>query len=109
MRALPLLILTLLPALAGAQHDPRRWDVRQRFVATAPCPATGQVARPCPGYEVDHRVPLCAGGADAIENLQWLSIAEHRRKTAAERPHCVARRKAARQIAPGSTIDRPDK
>jgi hypothetical protein len=24
-----------------------------------------------PGYVVDHRIPLCAGGADALHNLQW--------------------------------------
>lgn len=24
-----------------------------------------------PGYVVDHQIPLCAGGTDAAENLQW--------------------------------------
>ena len=34
-----------------------------------------------PGYEVDHIVPLCAGGADSPENMQLLTKRQHREKT----------------------------
>lgn len=34
-----------------------------------------------PGYQVDHIIPLCAGGEDAPENMQLLTVEEHRRKT----------------------------
>ena len=34
-----------------------------------------------PGYEVDHITPLCAGGADATYNMQWLSVSAHKHKT----------------------------
>lgn len=34
-----------------------------------------------PGYQVDHITPLCAGGADATYNMQWLSISAHKAKT----------------------------
>lgn len=34
-----------------------------------------------PGYEVDHIVPLCAGGADRPENMQLLTKRQHREKT----------------------------
>ena len=32
------------------------------------------------GYQVDHIVPLCAGGPDTPENMQLLSIEEHKAK-----------------------------
>lgn len=34
-----------------------------------------------PGYQVDHIIPLCAGGADTPENMQLLTVEEHQRKT----------------------------
>lgn len=34
-----------------------------------------------PGYQVDHIIPLCAGGPDTPENMQLLTIEEHREKT----------------------------
>lgn len=37
------------------------------------------------GYEVDHIIPLSQGGEDTPENMQLLTKAEHRRKTARER------------------------
>lgn len=33
------------------------------------------------GYQVDHIIPLCAGGPDTPENMQLLTIEEHREKT----------------------------
>lgn len=33
------------------------------------------------GYEVDHIIPLCAGGPDTPENMQLLTIEAHREKT----------------------------
>jgi hypothetical protein len=48
-----------------------------------PCPSTGLTSGACPGFQVDHAVPLCLGGprVDQISNLQWLSIEDHKRKT----------------------------
>ena len=36
-----------------------------------PCPATAKTAGACPGWVVDHIVPLCLGGADVPANMQW--------------------------------------
>lgn len=36
------------------------------------------------GYEIDHITPLKRGGCDSIENLQWISVEDHRRKSGAE-------------------------
>jgi hypothetical protein len=38
-----------------------------------------------PGYQIDHRVPLRKGGAYEPANMQWLSIEDHKAKTAGER------------------------
>jgi hypothetical protein len=43
-----------------------------------------------PGYVVDHRIPLCAGGADAIPNLIWQPVAASYVKDGFERRLCVA-------------------
>jgi len=37
------------------------------------------------GYEVDHIIPLSEGGADEPWNMQLLTVAEHKRKTASEK------------------------
>lgn len=40
----------------------------------------------CPvGYEIDHIIPLSQGGSDCPDNMQLLTIAEHRKKTGKER------------------------
>ena len=38
----------------------------------------------CPGYVVDHVVPLKRGGADAPENMQWQTTAEAKAKDKVE-------------------------
>lgn len=62
--------------------------VRADFQRTHPCPSTGRSSGPCPGYQVDHRIALCAGGADRAGNLQWLSLEAHRRKTRQDIAEC---------------------
>lgn len=37
------------------------------------------------GYEIDHIIPLSKGGTDCPDNMQLLTVAEHRKKTALER------------------------
>lgn len=39
------------------------------------CPATGLTTGACPGWALDHVVPLVCGGCDAVSNLQWLPLA----------------------------------
>lgn len=40
-----------------------------------PCPVTGRVSGACPGWAVDHVIPLACGGVDAPVNMQWLPTA----------------------------------
>lgn len=53
---------------------------RRAFQRGNPCPATGRISGACPGYVVDHLVPLKRGGADEPGNMQWQAVAEAKAK-----------------------------
>lgn len=88
--ALGLLIALFAGAALGGQ--PRSMAERAAFVRHHPCPSTGLNRGACPGWEVDHVLALCAGGADSRWNMQWLSVAEHRGKSRTDRAMCRALR-----------------
>lgn len=79
--ALALLLVAGLSADASAQR------VRSVAVHRAFLKATGY-PHGRPGWVADHIFPLCAGGKDAIENLQWQTIADARVKDRAEKRLC---------------------
>ena len=62
----------------------RSASARRDFRRVSPCPATGKAMGACPGYQIDHRVPLNKGGADDPANMEWLTTEQHKAKTAAE-------------------------
>lgn len=61
------------------------------FKRQQPCPSTGRSRGPCPGWIVDHITPLCAGGVDRPENMQWQTVAEAKIKDRQERIQCRRR------------------
>lgn len=76
-----------LVAFAAAAQDPRYCGTparapdgtiarsaaaRTQFVKLYPCPSTGKTAGACPGWAVDHVIPLACGGCDQVGNMQWL-------------------------------------
>lgn len=65
-------------------HIKRDPEVRREFEANHPCPSTGRPSGACPGYVVDHVIPLKRGGPDATTNMQWQTIEEGKAKDAVE-------------------------
>lgn len=63
----------------------RSAKARREFKKENPCPTTGKSRGSCPGYDIDHIIPLSRGGPDHPTNMQWLRIDEHREKTRKER------------------------
>jgi len=62
-------------------HEIPRWKdgsikrsdkVLQDFKKIHPCPVTAQTIGACPGWQINHIIPLAVGGCDSIINLQWL-------------------------------------
>jgi len=50
------------------------------FRETHPCPATGKIKGACPGYVVDHIVPIKRGGGDNPMNMQWQTVEDAKLK-----------------------------
>ncbi len=86
---LPLLALAQLPAHGepGAVNDPRYCGeplrdadgrikrsraVLREFAKVFPCPRTLEPVTSCPGWSINHTIPLASGGCDSQLNLQWL-------------------------------------
>ena len=80
----PLLALrALVFVLVSAIFSDPSWSKQHRshaaiaeFKCQYPCPATGAPRGLCPGYVIDHVVPLCAGGPDAPANMQWQTVVD---------------------------------
>lgn len=66
----------------------RSKEVLTTFQYYDPCPANGHARGRCPGYVIDHIVPLACGGVDDPVNLQWQTVAEGKAKDKWERKGC---------------------
>ena len=65
-------------------HIRRSPAARRTFQASHPCPATESTTGACPGYVVDHILPLKRGDADDASNMQWQTIEKAKTKDRAE-------------------------
>lgn len=81
-------ILSLALALGAALASERSAAARYQFRKLNPCPATQSRHGPCPGYVMDHIIPLCAGGADHPDNMQWQTSEAAKLKDSEERKSC---------------------
>lgn len=59
----------------------RSQAVRHQFAKEQPCPSTGEPRLPCPGWRIDHIIPLKRCGPDTLPNLQWLTIDDWKTKS----------------------------
>lgn len=50
----------------------RSSSVVAAFKRIWPCPSTHLPAGPCPGYKINHAIPLACGGKDEVSNLIWM-------------------------------------
>jgi len=63
-------------------------EAKKSFEAQVPCPANGKSRGRCPGYVIDHIVPLACGGMDDPVNMQWQTVADGKAKDKWERKAC---------------------
>ena len=81
----------------GASKPSRSAAAVREFRRLNPCPATGQVRGACPGWVLDHRMPLCAGGEDHPSNMQWQTTANAAAMAKRETRLMVSPRRNARR------------
>ena len=77
------------PGEPGAIDDPRYCGEPERyasgrikrsgavlrdFARVFPCPVTLEHVTSCPGWAIDHTIPLASGGCDLVVNLTWLPV-----------------------------------
>jgi hypothetical protein len=92
-----------MEGLLSAVHAGERSAAeRLAFIRHNPCPATGERRGSCPGYVVDHVIPLCAGGPDKPANMQWQTVADSLVKDREERRECRTLKKNAGKTAWGT-------
>jgi 5-methylcytosine-specific restriction endonuclease McrA len=89
---LPLLLALALPLFPAARtysdRTPRSASAKAAFKRSQRCPSTGKAQGACPGYVIDHIVPLACGGQDAPFNMQWQTVKQGREKDKWERKGC---------------------
>lgn len=98
LKRLIVLTMFLMASLAEARIDRSASEVRA-FRHDNPCPATHRRLGACPGWQVDHTVPLCAGGVDKRTNMSWLSTDDHKWKTFVDVRECRKLKRLALQPA----------
>lgn len=74
------LALVVACSFAIPAHAKRSYAAKQEFRQAHVCPSTGKSKGPCPGWTVDHVMPICHGGADAAYNMQWQTKEEAKAK-----------------------------
>jgi hypothetical protein len=50
------------------------------FKRLYPCPFTGKSSGPCPGWIIDHILPLECHGLDVVLNMQWQTVIDAKAK-----------------------------
>jgi hypothetical protein len=87
-RLIFVLLLTIPLVGFGGEIVRSRKQVND-FKRSHACPATAVAStKSCPGYVVDHIIPLACNGPDRPSNMQWQTVAEAKAKDKWERKGC---------------------
>lgn len=89
-----------IPESVARDIAERSKKMRAEFVRQHPCPASGVSSGACPGYVVDHIIPLSLYGADHPDNMQWQTVEAAKRKDVLERESYQRRIKAEKALCP---------
>lgn len=73
-------IALLFFLIAVADSGAADLNARADFMRAHPCPANDKSSGACPGYVIDHLIPLMCGGPDAPANMQWQTAAAAKAK-----------------------------
>ena len=87
-----IIVLSLLNCSFVEAKTVRSSSARAAFQRQQPCPPTAATKGKCPGYVVDHVIPLCAGGTDAPSNMQWQTVQDAKAKDKLEWEQCRKQR-----------------
>ena len=98
LKQILVIAFVLSGASAEARIDRSAAEVRA-FRLDNPCPLTGRSRGACPGWQMDHTVPLCAGGEDKRTNMFWLSTDDHKWKTFVDVRECRKLKRLANEPA----------
>jgi len=82
-----LALALILLAFAAMASERSRAQV-DAFKRMQPCPITGKARGACPGYEVEHIIPLKCKGLDRPANMQWRTVQAHTATPRAEAKSC---------------------
>lgn len=52
----------------------RNTAMLDEFAKVFPCPETGEPVTSCPGWALDHVLPVALGFCDRQDNIQWLPL-----------------------------------
>lgn len=80
-------IVLMLIAFNSVAAD-RSQTEKRHFAKAHPCPSNGKPVPSCPYYVIDHVYPLCAGGADKADNMQWQTKQAAAKKDVLEKRYC---------------------
>ncbi len=88
LRIIMVIFMTFQAAAPAQAIGHRSHVAKAAFKRQHPCPSTGKPRGACPGWVIDHVVPLCAGGPDDPANMQWQTMADAKAKDLEEAKQC---------------------